>query len=85
MLAGLEIPRLSSFSSKFHLLLTEVSVQAAAVSLACWVGIPVYLVRIVSFIYYSIKYQSRELDPVSLACWVGIPVYLILIVSFIYY
>ena len=37
-------PILSSFNSKFYLLLTEVSVQGAPVSLACWVGIPVYLV-----------------------------------------
>ena len=34
-------PSLSSFNGKFHLLLTEVSVQGAPVSLACWVGIPV--------------------------------------------
>ena len=51
-------PSLSSFNSKFHLLLTEVSVQGASVSLACWVGIPVYLALIVSFIYYWLKYQS---------------------------
>ena len=43
---------ISSFNSTFYLLLTEVSVQGAPVSLACWVGIPVYLVLIVSFIYY---------------------------------
>ena len=78
-------PSLSSFNSKFLLILTEVSVQGAAVSLASWVGIPVYLVLIVSFIYHRLKYQSRELDSVFFACWVGIPVYLVLIVSFIYY
>ena len=66
-------PSLSTFNSKFHLLLTEVSVQGAPVSLASWVGIPVYPVLIVSFIYHTLKYQSRELDPVSFACWVGIP------------
>ena len=49
-----------SFNSKFHLSLTEVSVQRAPVSLACWVGIPVYLVLIVSFICHRLKYQSRE-------------------------
>ena len=54
-------PSLSSFNSKFHLLLTEVSVQGAPVSLACWAGIPVYLVFIVYFIYHRLKYQSREL------------------------
>ena len=53
-------PSLSSFKSKFHLPLTEVSVQGASVSLACWVGIPVYLVLKVSFIYHWLKYQSRE-------------------------
>ena len=41
LLAGLE-------SQLFRL--TEVSVQGASVSLACWVGIPVYLVLIVSFL-----------------------------------
>ena len=29
--------------------------------LACWVGIPVYLVLVVSDNYYRLKYQSREL------------------------
>ena len=41
--------------------MTEVSVQGALVSLACWVGIPVYLVLIVSNNYDKLKYQSREL------------------------
>ena len=50
-----------SFNSKIHLSLTEVSVQGAPVSLACWVGIPVYLVLLVSFIYHRLKYQSRGL------------------------
>ena len=54
-------PCLSSFNKKFHLLLTKVSVQEPSVSLAYWVKIPVYLVLIVSFIYYWLKYQSREL------------------------
>ena len=45
-------PSLSSLNSTFYLLLTEVSVQGAPVSLACLVGIPVYLVLIVRFIYY---------------------------------
>ena len=73
-----------SFKSKFHLSLTEVSVQGAPVSLACRVRIPVYLVLIVSFIY-SLTEVSVQGAPVSLACWVGIPVYLLLIVCFIYY
>ena len=47
-----------SFNSKFHLSLTEISVQGAPVSLACWVGIPVYLVLIVSFIYHTLKYHG---------------------------
>ena len=47
-------PSLSNFKSKFYLLLTEVSVQGACVSLACLVGILVYLVSIVSFIYYCL-------------------------------
>ena len=71
-------PSLSSFNSKFHLLLTEVSVQGAPVSLACWVGIPVYLVLIVSLIYYLTE-ESVQGAPVSLASLVGIPVYLVLI------
>ncbi|CAH3184490.1 unnamed protein product, partial [Porites evermanni] len=75
-------PSLSSFNSKFHLLLTEVSVQGAPVSLACWVGIPVYLVLIFHLLLTEVSVQGA---PVSLACWVGIPVYLVLIVSFIYY
>ena len=50
-----------SFNSKIHLSLTEVSVQGAPVSLACWVGIPDYLVLLVRFIYHTLKYQSREL------------------------
>ena len=54
-------PSLSSFNSKFHLSLTKVSDQGAPVSLACWVGISVYLVLILSCIYYWLKYQSREL------------------------
>ena len=54
-------PSLSSFNNTFHLLLTEVSVQKAPVFLACWVRIPVYLVLIIRFIYYGLKYQSREL------------------------
>ena len=41
--------------------MTEVSVQEAPVSFACWVGIPVYLLLMVSFIYYWLKDQSREL------------------------
>ena len=49
------------YNSKFHLLLTEVSVQGARVSFACWVGIPVYLVLIVSNNYDRLKYHSREL------------------------
>ena len=60
-------PSVSSFNSKFHLLLTEVSVQRTPVSLACWVGIPVYLVLILSFIYHRLKYQSRELLSLLLA------------------
>ena len=47
-----------SFNSKFHLSLTEVAVQEAPVSLACWAGIPVYLALIVSFIYHKLKYLS---------------------------
>ena len=54
-------PRLSTFNSKYELPETEVSVQGAPVSLACWVGIPVYLLLIVSFNYQRLKYQSREL------------------------
>ena len=50
-----------SFNSKFHLSLTEESVQGAPISLACGVEIPVYLVLIVRFIYHTLKYQSREL------------------------
>ena len=61
-------PSLSSFNSKFHLLLTVISVQGAPVSLACWVGIPVYLVLIVSFIYYWLKYQSGSF---CLSCLLG--------------
>ena len=38
-----------------------VSVQGAPVSLACWVGIPIYIVFIVSFKYHRLKYQSQEL------------------------
>ena len=39
--------------------MTEVSVQEALVSLACWVGIPVYLlVLIVGFNYHWLKYPS---------------------------
>ena len=72
-------PSLSTFNSKFHLLLTEVSVQGAPVSLACWVGIPVYLVLAVSFILLLTE-VSVQAAPVSLACGVGIPVYLVLIV-----
>ncbi|CAH3114656.1 unnamed protein product, partial [Porites lobata] len=53
---------------------TEVSVQEAPVSLACWVGIPVYLDFITEV--------SVQGAPVSLACWVGIPVYLDFIISF---
>ena len=45
-------PSLFSFNSKFHLSLTEVSVQGASVSITSWVGIPVYLVLMVSFIYH---------------------------------
>ena len=77
-------PGLLSFNSKFYLLLTEVSVQGAPVSLACWVGIPVYLALIVSFNILLTK-VSVQGAPVSLACWVGIPVYLVLMVTFIYY
>ena len=62
-------PSLSTFNGKFYLLLTEVSVQGAPVSLACWVGIPVYLVLILSFIYYWLKYQSRELLSPLLLGW----------------
>ena len=51
LLAGLE-SQFSTFNSKIHLLLTEVSVQEALVSLASWVGIPVYLVLLVSFTFY---------------------------------
>ena len=72
----------------FHLLLTEVSVQGA---LACWVGIPVYLVFSLlgwnpSLLSFNSKFHllltevSLQGAPVSLACWVGIPVYLVLIV-----
>ena len=50
-----------SFNSKFYLSLTEVAVQGAPVSLVCRVEFPVYLVLIVSFIYHTLKYQSREL------------------------
>ena len=49
-----------SFNSKFHLSLTEVAVQGAPASLACRVEIPVHLVLIVSFLYHTLKYQSRE-------------------------
>ena len=49
------------YKPHYLLLKTEVSVQEACVSLACWVGIPVYLVLIVSLIYYWLKYQSRKL------------------------
>ena len=52
LLAGLESGSLSGFNSKCHLLWTEVSVQGAPVSLACWAGIPVDLVLIVRVIYY---------------------------------
>ena len=52
---------MSSFNGKFHLLLTEVSVQGAPVSIACWVGIPVNLILIVSNNFDRLKIQSREL------------------------
>ena len=60
-------PSLSSLNSKFHLLLTEVSVQGAPVSLDCWVGIPVYIVLIVSNKYDRPNFQSRELLSLLLA------------------
>ena len=62
-------PSLSCFNSQFHLLLTEVSVQGAPVSLACWVAIPVYLVLIVSFICYWLKYQSGSFCFLSFLGW----------------
>ena len=37
------------------------SVLGAPVPLACWAGIPVYLVLIVRFNHQTLKYQSREL------------------------
>ena len=76
-------PSLSSFNSKFHLLLTEVSVQGAAVSLSCWVGIP-SLSSFISKFYLFLTEVSVQGAAVSLSCWVGIPVYLVLIVSFMY-
>ena len=60
-------PSLSSYNSKFHLLMTEVSVQEAPVSLACWVGIPVYVVLIGKF-YLLLTEASVQGAPVSLAC-----------------
>ena len=39
-------PSLSSFNSKLLLSLTEISVQGATVSLACWVGFLFYLILI---------------------------------------
>ena len=66
-------PSLSSFNSKFHLPYTEVSVQGAPVPLACWVGIPVYLVLInctIPLLFTEVLVQGAS---VSLTCWVGIP------------
>ena len=54
--------------------------QGASVSLASWVGIPVYLLLKVSFIILLLIEVSVQGAPVSLAYWVGIPVYLVLIV-----
>ena len=78
-------PSLSSFNSKFHLLLTEESVQGGLVSLGCWVRIPVYLVLIVLKFHLLLSEVSVQGAPVSIACCVGIPVYLASIVTFIYY
>ena len=72
------------FKSKFHLSLTEISVQKALVFLAYRVRIPVYL-GFNSKFHLLLTVVSVQGAPVSLAFWVGILVYLVLKVSFIYY
>ena len=54
-------PSLSSVNKKFQVAETEVSVKGAPFSLACWVGIPVSLILIVSNNYDRLKIQFREL------------------------
>ena len=59
-------PSLPSLNKKFQVAETEVSVKGAPFSLACWVGIPGFLVLKVSIKYQkssSLKYLSRELLP----------------------